>query len=212
MSGRLTLTLRFLGITSLATLPALADIPADAEHNIAKAQAVVTHFAGELKPLLQAEVQRGGPVNAIEVCATRAPELAQAVQAETGWQIRRVSLKPRNPGAQPDAWEAETLRQFAAQQARGAGPAEMNAYRFEENNFRYMQAQITDGLCLLCHGDTLSADVEKALLARYPQDSATGYTLGEVRGAISLTRPIAGGESNPAKAAVPGAAGKAADS
>ncbi|MCB1842273.1 MAG: DUF3365 domain-containing protein [Halioglobus sp.] len=212
MSRRMTLALTFFGATSIAALSASADAPADPERRIAEAQAVVARFAGQLKPLLLDEVQQGGPVNAIEVCAARAPELARAMQDESGWQIRRVSLKPRNPNAQPDAWEAETLRHFAAQQARGAQPAEMNAHRLEENTFRYMQAQVSDGLCLLCHGETLNPDIEKALLARYPQDTATGYTLGEVRGAISLSRPLSDGQHTPSNAENPGAAGKAVDS
>lgn len=186
----LSRVLQVLALTVSAGAPAIADESSVARQYVTEAQDVVTQFAAMLKPLLQSEIQAAGPVNAIHVCAEKAPELAQTMREESGWQIRRVSLQPRNPNAKPDAWETEQLRQFAAERNAGAAPPELNAHRLGADTFRYMQAQITDGLCLLCHGDTLDPSVEQALRQRYPEDTATGYRLGEVRGAISLSKPV----------------------
>ena len=38
--------------------------------------------------------------------------MAKTASEQTGWAIRRVSLKNRNPKAVPDAWERETLEEF----------------------------------------------------------------------------------------------------
>ena len=51
-----------------------------------------------------------------------------------------------------------------------------------------MQAQGVEPVCLLCHGSKLDGAVTQALQAYYPDDTATGYTLGQVRGAISLSK------------------------
>ncbi len=191
MLGVLVTLLQALVFTTAAAAPAIADDSSAAERNVAEARGVVTQFAGMLKPLLQSEIQAVGPVNAIHVCAEKAPELAQTLREETGWHIRRVSLQPRNPGARPDVWETEQLRQFAAERRAGAAPSELNTYLLGADTFRYMQAQITDGLCLLCHGDSLDPAIEHALQQRYPEDKATGYKLGDVRGAISLSKRVA---------------------
>ena len=58
------------------------------------------------------------------------------------------------------------------------------------SNYRYMQAQGVEPVCLMCHGETLSQPVIDTLADYYPDDIATGYSLGQVRGAISLVRPL----------------------
>jgi hypothetical protein len=50
-----------------------------------------------------------------------------------------------------------------------------------------MQAQGVEPLCLVCHGKGLSDEVKATLEEYYPDDLATGYSLGQVRGAISVS-------------------------
>jgi hypothetical protein len=47
-------------------------------------------------------------------------------------------------------------------------------------------------LCVNCHGapDALAPEVKAQLAKDYPFDQATGYREGQVRGAISLKRPL----------------------
>ena len=58
--------------------------------------------------------------------------------------------------------------------------------------FRYMKAIPTQPQCLQCHGKPadISAGMKGKLAAEYPEDMATGYSLGEVRGAISIKRKV----------------------
>jgi hypothetical protein len=46
-------------------------------------------------------------------------------------------------------------------------------------------------LCLQCHGtaDTIAPEVRQAIETLYPNDLATGYTVGELRGLIRVTVP-----------------------
>lgn len=147
-------------------------------------------FMGTLKPLLKEAITQKGPVHAIAVCSVEAPKIAQSLGELSGWQIKRVSLKARNPNAKPDEWEAKQLVLFDKLQQQGAKTQSLNAWSLEKKRFRYMQAQTTQGLCLTCHGKNIAPDVKKALANYYPNDKATGYTLGEVRGAISLSKKI----------------------
>lgn len=156
-----------------------------------EAQTLAQRFVGTLQPALQSAMQDGGPAAAIEVCADVAPEIARTLSAESGWQVRRVSLKPRNTAtAMPDNWETDVLKQFDARQQAGEAGNTINRAEIVDNKFRYMQAQPAGPLCLTCHGKDLDTQVKAALSELYPADRATGYQAGEIRGAISLSKRL----------------------
>ncbi|PLW67400.1 DUF3365 domain-containing protein [Pseudohalioglobus lutimaris] len=161
----------------------------DQEVLIAEAQGLVNAFAGRLKPELKQALSDGGPTLAIEVCASQAPKIADALAAESGWSVSRVSLKERNATrAKADDWERAVLEEFDQRAAAGEPPPAINTSDIRNGQFRYMQAQGVEGVCLLCHGEELSEEVRTSLEQYYPDDMATGYSLGQVRGAISLSR------------------------
>jgi hypothetical protein len=166
--------------------------PTGAEDNAeleAEARDLVESFVGRLKPELKSALQAGGPVNAIAVCADKAPQIADALSESSGWLVRRVSLRARNASrAIPDAWETAVLEEFDRRQAAGAAPATLSYAELTPSHYRFMQAQGVEAVCLLCHGDNLDNAVTEALETYYPDDTATGYALGQVRGAISLSR------------------------
>lgn len=156
-----------------------------------EAHALAQQFVGQLKPQLKNAMTQGGPTRAIEVCASVAPKIADALSAESGWTVKRVSLKSRNASrAIPDSWERQVLDQFDQRQAAGETAASLSYSATVGNQYRYMQAQVVEPLCLACHGQQLSQPVQDTLEQYYPDDWATGYTLGEVRGAISLTKAL----------------------
>jgi hypothetical protein len=180
------MALSLLAATTLANAePRHANTNASAVE--AEAKALVQQFVGQLKPQLQQAIAEGGPGRATAVCANIAPALMDELSAKSGWAVRRVSLQPRNTErAQPDTWEREVLERFSAQQAEGAPAQTLNYGAKIDGQYRYMQAQGVEPLCLMCHGTDLAKPVQDALAEYYPDDSATGYSLGEVRGAISL--------------------------
>lgn len=174
----------------------------DVEKNVAEpdldafeleAVALVKQFGGTLKPQLKAAIQAGGTVKAIEVCSQQAPQIAQSISTESGWSVKRVSLKARNStNGTPDDWERETLEWFDAQVEAGVDASAMVKAEVVDGTYRFMKAQPVQGLCLSCHGEALSPDTETALLQHYPDDLARGYQLGQVRGAFSVQKQIVG--------------------
>lgn len=152
-----------------------------------EAQAITQSFVGTLLPTLQGALAAGGPSEAIAVCSERAPQIAAELSAESGWSVRRVSLKPRNTGiATADDWERARLEEFDRRQQAGEAGATIRVAAVVDGEYRFMQAQPTMPLCLTCHGDDLGPEVRSALASHYPEDMATGYSTGEIRGAISL--------------------------
>ena len=58
--------------------------------------------------------------------------------------------------------------------------------------YRYMKPLGTMDVCLACHGDdqAVSTPVQARLTEAYPHDKARGYSKGDLRGAISIKKPI----------------------
>ena len=58
--------------------------------------------------------------------------------------------------------------------------------------FRYMKALPIQEACLTCHGDAakLTPELKDKLAKLYPKDQATGYELGQIRGALTVKRPL----------------------
>ncbi len=173
--------------------------PAWSDDNTARAEAsrkAVAELQGALIPELQAAMKAGGPVNAIEVCNKKAPAIAADISRKHGWKVGRTSLKYRNPKNAPDAWETKVLQDFEKRKAAGEDPAKLEHYAVVEQNgkqvFRYMKAlPIPEGApCLACHGQKLDPAVAAKLKELYPQDRATGFKTGDLRGAVTITQPL----------------------
>lgn len=180
-----------LGLAGCASGPAAED-----RAWVEQARGVATSVPPKLLAVLQAEIAKGGPAGAITVCQTQAPALARQASADSGWQVRRVSLRQRNPKAVPDAWERAALADFDRRAAAGEAPATLERAEVVVEDGRrvqrYLRALPVMPLCTQCHGATaqLGPGVPERLAALYPADQATGYRVGEIRGAMALKRPV----------------------
>lgn len=154
-----------------------------------QAKQLVREFVGELKPTLQNAMKAHGPIEAVKVCAEAAPRIAAGMSRD-GWQVKRVSHKARNSNAKPDPWESEVLAALQQQAEENIAVAKLNESGMIDGQYRYMQGQVTEAVCLVCHGKVISPDVQTIIQQHYPNDSATGFSLGELRGAISLRKVV----------------------
>lgn len=173
-------------------LPALA---AD-DPMLAEARSVASAIPPKLLNVLQEEIANGGSVQAIGVCRDKAPAMAKEASEKSGWAIRRVSLKNRNPKAVPDPWEKSVLEDFDYRAAAGENPATIEkgeAVTIDGKPFyRYMKALPTQQICVQCHGPeaNLPTGIKHKLKELYPDDRATGYEPGSIRGAITIKKPL----------------------
>ncbi len=180
-----------LQVAMLVSVSVSAEELAGEEALKAEAVSIVKQFGGALKPKLKQAVQSGGFGHAINICSNEAPKIAEQLSAETGWVVKRVSLKPRNnKSATADPFEKKILEKFDRLQLEGLPVDTMVHSEVIDNQYRFIKAQPVEGLCLGCHGDSLSVEVREALHLQYPDDMATGYSLGQIRGAFSLTKPL----------------------
>ena len=166
----------------------------DLATRIGTSREAIKSFAGALQKQLSSAMADGGPTAAIEVCNVAAPEIAQAASAARGWSVGRTSLKLRNPANVPDAWELAVLHEFEARKAAGEDPATLDHAEIVgedgQRTFRYMKAIPTQPVCIVCHGASIAPEVTARLDALYPEDRARGFSIGDIRGAFSITQPV----------------------
>jgi hypothetical protein len=161
---------------------------------VQKSREMVQAFAKDLKAELQAAIAEGGPVHAISVCNIQAPKIAEKVSQPPQWHIGRTSLKLRNPDNAPDEWETAVLKAFQQRAAAGESLASMETVERVESDggprYRYMKAIPLGDVCLTCHGADVAPDLKAEIDSIYPDDQATGFAAGELRGAFTVTETL----------------------
>jgi len=164
----------------------------DKKAAVAEAKKITKAFGGELKGELKKAMKAGGPINALSICNTVANPIAEHVAKENNAIISRVSLKNRHPGNVPNDWQRAVLEDFNARAAKGEDVKKMAFSEVVEHNgkkrLRFMKASRTGGVCLKCHGTNIEADVQAKITELYPDDKATGYEKGQVRGAVVILK------------------------
>ena len=163
--------------------------------DLAKARAAIAGLGESLKSELMSAMASGGPVAAIAVCQTAAPALSTAAGEKGGLAVRRTALKVRNPGNAPDDFERRVLEDFAVKIMAGTPPGALEHSEVVTTDgvrtLRYMKPiMMADQPCSVCHGGALADDVKAKVSALYPDDQATGFKPGELRGAFSVLQRL----------------------
>jgi hypothetical protein len=160
-----------------------------------RARAAAMAFSGQLRGRLQAAMAEGGPIAAVEVCGIEAPVIAETVMAEHGVRLGRVAMpgRHRNPAQAADGWQLATLVQFRQAVAEGAAAGEqVSVVRDglpDGVALRMMRGIATEPGCLACHGGDVVPEVREVIARHYPRDGATGFAVGDLRGALWVEVP-----------------------
>jgi hypothetical protein len=184
-----------LGGASIVS-PARAEEPVQrrVESALAEARVAARELSETIRALLMQELKTGGLEGAVAVCATKAQERTADYRRTFGNDIRRVSLRRRNPANEPDAYERGVLEAFDRLPAEDRPAAEhWEVVRHgERDELRYLKPLVANAMCLTCHGaEAKIPPPVRAILAReYPDDRATGFSAGDVRGAVSVRIPL----------------------
>ena len=140
-------------------------------------------FKAALGAELKAALKADGPAHAIGVCAEKAPQIAQKMSDDT-LTIRRVGTRVRNTKTNtPTVAMTGVLEGLTPEH-----PVHVGTIDGKETAVHGLFIQ--KPVCLSCHGapGSLGAEVKAALAERYPDDAATGYQMGDLRGAIVVER------------------------
>ncbi|MDA0315021.1 MAG: DUF3365 domain-containing protein [Bacteroidetes bacterium] len=147
----------------------------------------------QLTAQLQQAIAANGHSGAIDFCQVNALPILKSMETKYAVTLRRVASRPRNPLDAPDAEEIPLLDAYSynAENNISSNPSIQKLQQGEV--FLYTKPiVITNALCLSCHGDSkkdIAPETAAKLMERYPQDKATDYALGELRGMWSLRLP-----------------------
>lgn len=144
----------------------------------------------ELSKELQAAMKEGGVQKAVPYCNLKALPIADSLSELHGVLIRRVTDRTRNPADSLNALEADV---FASYRDAVAEDGEVSpVVRGTVDGAYYFAPIVLQDFCLKCHGepgtDIAQEDLE-LIQGLYPEDKATGYRPGELRGMWSIYFP-----------------------
>ena len=146
---------------------------------------LIKTLGGNLKKHLKAN----GPIDALEFCSTNAYNLTKKVSDKFGKdiEVKRISLKPRNPANAPSDDEKIILQALESMHKVGVKPRNVVQDKGDAIAV-YKPLLINKKACLVCHGKvSKKPKLAEKLHKIYPNDKATGYKMGDFRGAIVVT-------------------------
>lgn len=170
--------------------------PASVDLMLERARAAAQDFSSLLRERLQGEMAEGGAIAAVDVCHAEAPRIADRVMADHGVLLGRVAVpgRNRNPENQADDWRLDVLQRFGVAVDDGAPAADQVALITDDLPegvaLRMMRGIATESGCLACHGSQVDPEVRAAILHLYPEDRATGFEVGDLRGALWVEVPL----------------------
>ncbi|MEE9439018.1 MAG: DUF3365 domain-containing protein [Saprospiraceae bacterium] len=133
---------------------------------------------------LQKGLQNGGLPHGVKYCNTKAMPITDSLSKAYNVSIKRVSDKYRNPNNKPTTKESEMIDNYKKNLAAGIKIAP-TVKNIDGKSVFYAPIKI-QGMCLACHGDN-NTTPNATIKELYPNDLATGYKVGDLRGMWSIT-------------------------
>lgn len=153
-----------------------------------------------MKSRVKPKMKEGGVPAAAAFCAEESYKMIEQLDRELGpdVSIKRVSLRNRNPASYPLPEEEDIVRAFELIEASDAYLPKAIVQMVDARTYKvYLPATMSSRNCKKCHGTESEIDpaVRSYLKERYPQDRATGFRSGQVRGAVIVTVTTTNGEA-----------------
>jgi len=163
--------------------------PKERQAYLQKGKSIAQATFAELSGQLSEALAEGGVENALQYCNLVAYPLVDSLSKVHHADIRRTSLKVRNPKDRPTERERKVLNAYheAVKQGRELKP---QVQRINDQQIAFYAPITIKALCLKCHGE-VGEDIRESdyatIQALYPEDEATGYAMGDLRGMWSIT-------------------------
>jgi hypothetical protein len=170
----------------LATVVACAEAapPSPKPAEVERARTAAREMLSRLLGALQEAVGETGHASAIPVCRDAAPRIAREVGEEFGLSIGRTSHRLRNPGNLPPVWAKAAVD--GIEPGARAEDFEAEAFAGETGTRGLLLPIPMKPMCVNCHGapGEVPEDIRAVLAEHYPEDRATNFRPGELRGFV----------------------------
>ncbi len=144
-------------------------------------------LGGVLKSELQTHMKADKTgLAAMGFCTAKADDITKEVNSKLPKyaSVRRTAMKTRNPNNAADALDQKVMAEYEASiEAKTFLPADIKVVTAGETT-RVYKPLVTKGVCLKCHGNELSKEIQGEITTHYPKDQAVGFKQGSLRGMI----------------------------
>ena len=132
----------------------------------------------------------GGVMKALDFCSNEAYTLTEKVnqQLPNGVRVKRISSKYRSPANKPSEKELAILKSFETMKELNIILPKYVVEKVDTHIYKYYKPLlINKKVCLKCHGVIKDIDLKREIAGKYPLDSALGYKMHDLRGAVVVT-------------------------
>ncbi len=139
---------------------------------------------------MKKKMKDGGVTKALDFCSNEAYTLTEKVnrQLPRGVRVKRISNKYRSPANKPTDNEAAVLKTFADMKELNVILPKYVVEQVDTHTYKYYKPLlINNKVCLKCHGTIKDIELKREIASKYPLDSALGYKMGDLRGAVVVT-------------------------
>ena len=144
-------------------------------------------LGGALKKEVKAKMKEDpSGVLAMGFCSAQAREITEKVNTQLPHyaKVRRTALKIRNEANKPDATDINVMKTYEeAIKSKSFDPKDIKIIETKDA-YRVYKPLVAKAMCLKCHGENISDDIKAVLKKVYPNDKATGFKEGDLRGVI----------------------------
>ncbi len=138
---------------------------------------------------LMKNMKEGGPSQAIPFCNVAVNPLTEGVAKEYNVSIKRTSHKIRNEKNNPNEKEEEILNQYLASLSKGEKLKPIVS-KGKDGKVHFYAPMKLEGKCMACHGTVgkeVTVKTDSLIKSLYPNDKATGFNVGDLRGIVNIT-------------------------
>lgn len=156
-----------------------------------RGQAITQQMQQLLGSNLKAAMDSAGVPHALTFCNLNAMPLTDSLSDELGVKISRVSHRPRNMNNLANGLEYGFIESYQAKMENKEIP-EPQLHEVDGQQVFYAPIIINTPLCLKCHGkpgEDIAAPDLIILSMLYPEDKATDFSLGDLRGMWKVQFP-----------------------
>lgn len=154
---------------------------------LAKGKKIASSVFTVLSSEVMKSMQASGVAGTVAYCNEQAYPITDSLARLYEAHIKRTSHKVRNPNNAPDSLEAIMLEKYLTLQQKGLEMPPKVVQQGE--NMHFFAPIILAAPCLKCHGkvgETLNENDLAVIQEHYPEDKATGFADGELRGIWSI--------------------------
>lgn len=148
----------------------------------AQGDSIIKATFDTLRNALTSAIHNKGVQGAVAYCNENAYPITAALASEN-ISIKRVAEKYRNPQNAPDSTDAIQWKIFVT--AKANGDSLQPTIITNKNTVHYYKPMLLQPMCSACHGKKgvdILPEVVSTIDSLYPNDKATGFTAGDLRG------------------------------